>query len=87
MTTFGVPRERLGQGSRGEDERILAAFEVAISDDDGHEAKKHLAAGRPIYIGDEAYAAQIIRAWPSGQRELIAIDAKHRIAVIRKLDL
>lgn len=56
-----------------------------ISHGDDSEAKRHLAAGRPIYYCDRAYPGQIIKEYPSGLRELIEDDMTDDDKVIRVL--
>ena len=47
-----------------------------IANSDDSEARRHLAAGRPIYYCDRAYPGKIIKEYPSGRRELIEDDIK-----------
>jgi hypothetical protein len=57
-----------------------------IINDDGAAAKAHLAAGRAIYYGDEKYPGEIVREWPDGRRELVAVSAEVKVSVIREIE-
>ena len=54
-------------------------------DDDGAEAKRILAAGRAIYISDDAFPGQVIKKYPDGRREIVRLDENGNDIVIRKL--
>ena len=56
-----------------------------ITNDDGQAAARHLAAGRPIYYGDDAYLESIIREYPDGRKQLVSVDDQGVISVIREL--
>lgn len=73
--------------STPESEAFLAspAFEKALASDDGQAAKRHLAAGRPIYYGDDLYPEHIVKEFPDGHRQLVDVDASGAITVIRDL--
>ncbi|MBW8067789.1 MAG: hypothetical protein GJU73_10140 [Ferrovum sp.] len=60
-------------------------FEAALANDDGQAAKEHLAAGRPIYYGDDRYPEGLIKEYPDGHRQLIAVSAEGKVTVIRQL--
>jgi hypothetical protein len=57
-----------------------------IINDDGRAAMEHLAAGRAIYYGDEMYPDEIVREWPDGRRELVAVSAEGEVIVIREIE-
>lgn len=60
-------------------------FEAALANDDGQAAKEHLAAGRPIYYGDDHYPEGVIKEHPDGSRQLVAVSNEGEVTVIRKL--
>lgn len=70
-----------------ENEAFLAsrAFEMALTNDDGMAAKQHLAEGRPIYYGDEHYPDGLIKKYPDGRKQLVAVSDKGEFSVIRDL--
>ena len=69
-----------------DDTRIdLAELEKALIQDDGQAARAHLAAGRPIYCGDDRYPGQVVRQHPDGRREIVTIDDDYSVRVIREL--
>lgn len=46
-------------------------------------ARKHLLAGHPIYLGDQAdYPGQVMRLYPDGRREIVQLDTKSPDATI-----
>lgn len=49
-------------------------FEKFLMCDDGLAAQQHLAAGRPIYYGDEKYPSGIVRKYPDGRLQLVSIN-------------
>lgn len=57
--------------NEAEDRRFAAAFTKALAGDTGEEAKRHLAAGRPIYYGDERYPDAVVKEYPGGRRQLV----------------
>lgn len=61
------------------------AFEIALASDDGLAAKQHLAAGRPIYYGDDCYPDGLIKKFPYGRKQLVAVSDAGEISVIRDL--
>ncbi|WP_197722458.1 hypothetical protein [Acidithiobacillus ferridurans] len=73
--------------SQPRDEAFLSspAFTKALANDDGRAAKAHLAAGRPIYYGDERHPGKIIKEFPDGRRQLITISRTRQEAFIREL--
>jgi hypothetical protein len=75
--------------SRTEAEAFLdsPAFEFALAHDDGSAAKAHLAAGHPIYIGGGSdHPGQIVRLWPDGRRQLVSVDDRGSVSVIREIE-
>ena len=48
-------------------------------------AKAHLAAGRAIYYGDPRYPGQIVKEYPDGRRQLVHIDEKSVVTVIKEI--
>jgi hypothetical protein len=60
-------------------------FEQALMNDDGLGAKQHLAAGRAIYYGDEDRPEGIIKEYPDGRRQLIAVSNKGEQTVLCQL--
>ncbi|MCE1183901.1 MAG: hypothetical protein LWW81_16590 [Rhodocyclales bacterium] len=70
-----------------ENEQFLASkkFELSLAYDDGQAAKQHLAAGRPIYYGDDQYPEGLIRKYPDGHKQLVSVSEDGEIRVIRNL--
>lgn len=62
-----------------------SAFQNALFNDDGLAAKQHLAAGRAIYYGDDRYPEGVVKEYPDGRRQLIAVSIKGEKTVIRDL--
>lgn len=60
-------------------------FEAALANDDGQAAKEHLAAGRPIYYGDDRYPEELIKEYPDGHKQLVVVSAEGKVTVIRDL--
>jgi hypothetical protein len=60
-------------------------IERAVQFDDGLAAKAHLAAGRAIYYGDPRFPGQIVKEYPDGRRQLVDIDEKSVVTVIREI--
>lgn len=63
--------EKLSSMSDTEERRFIAAFTHALEADQGEEAKRHLAAGRPIYCGDARFKDAVVKKYPDGRRELV----------------
>ena len=62
------------------------AYALEHCPDDGAAARNHLAAGRPIYYQDDQIAPdQLIREWPGGALEVIDLNPRGEIEVIRSL--
>ena len=68
-------------------EKYLSSSEFvnALANDDGFAAKQHLAAGRPIYYGDDRYPEGLIKEYPNGSRQIVSVDPDGKITVIRDL--
>ena len=73
--------------STPEAEAFLAspAFEKAIANDDGQAAKQHLNAGRPIYISDPRFPGHVVRKFPDGRKQIVAVSDKGEISVVRDI--
>ena len=70
-----------------ENEAFLAspAFERVLADDDGLAAKQHLAAGRPIFYGDDHYPNGLVKKYPDGRKQLVTVSGSGEITVLRDL--
>jgi hypothetical protein len=64
---------------------FLEAFAREIEDTGDEAARRHLNAGRPIYIGDDAFPMRVIRQHPDGRRELMRLDETDVLVVDRPL--
>lgn len=64
---------------------LAREIERSVLLDDGRAAKSHLAAGRSIYYGDPRYPGQIVKEFPDGRRQLVAIDRQNVVTVIMDL--
>ena len=71
--------------SQVEDYLLSAEFANALAHDDGRAAQQHLAAGRPIYYGDDRYPGKIIKKYPDGRQQLVSVDPDGKITVLRDL--
>lgn len=60
-------------------------LEAALSNDDGLAAKQHLAAGRAIYYADDSYPEGLVKKYPDGRKQLVAVTADGKDVVIRDL--
>jgi len=60
-------------------------LEAAIANDDGMAAKQHLAAGRAIYYADDRYPEGLVKKYPDGRKQLVAVSAEGKVSVIRNL--
>ena len=60
-------------------------FGSALAHDDGLAGKQHLAAGRPIYYGDDRYPEGLIKKYPDGHQQIVSVDPDGKITVIRDL--
>lgn len=64
---------------------LAREIEESIQQDDGRAAKEHLDAGRSIYYGDPGYPGQIIKEFPDGRRQLVEIDRRNVVTVIKEI--
>ncbi|MGE5516620.1 MAG: hypothetical protein ACM31D_12450 [Bacteroidota bacterium] len=64
-------RSAVGTAAETDDARFADAFTRALASDTGDEAKRHLAAGRPIYYGDDRFADAVVKEYPDGRRQLV----------------
>jgi hypothetical protein len=48
-------------------------------------AQQHLAAGRPIYYGDDRYPGKIIKKYPVRRQQLVSVDPNGKMTVLRDL--
>jgi hypothetical protein len=62
---------KIGSMTDADDRRFVAAFTQALEADKGDEAKRHLAAGRPIYCGDARFNDAVVKKYPDGRCELV----------------
>ena len=62
-------------------EKIMRILESDSDDDQA--AKSHLAAGRSIYYCKDDYPDGMIREWPDGRRELVAIALDGTITIVK----
>jgi len=68
-----------------EEGRFFEAFEREIEGVGDEAARRHLTAGRPIYIGDDEFPGRVIRLYPDGRRELMRLDEHDMLVVDRFL--
>lgn len=71
--------------TNGEEQHFWEELEQALAKDDEQAAQSHLAAGRPVHYCDDRYPDAIVREWPDGRRELVAIDSGGHVRAIRSL--
>lgn len=65
---------------------VAAALEALAGGDADWAACRQLAAGFPIYYGDERWAELVVREWPDGRRELVEVpDDDSEPRVVRAL--
>ena len=68
-----------------EEERLFwRDFTDDLANDDGAEAKRHLAAGRPIYYYDERHRDALVKEHPDGRRQLVTFEGDTEV-VLRDL--
>lgn len=72
---------KLDSMSPEEERRFFSAFTRALASDKGEAAKSHLAAGRPIYYGDERYRGSVVKEYPDGRRELVKFENDAEVVV------
>lgn len=62
------------------------AFVLALANDDGSAAKRHLAAGRPVFYDDPRYTSEgVVKLHPDGCQQIVTMDENQVIRVIRDL--
>ena len=71
--------------TNAEEQRLWADMEQALAQDDDQAAQSHLAAGRPVHYCDDRHPDAIVREWPDGRRELVAVDDDGHVRVVRSL--
>lgn len=71
--------------TEADERRFMAAFTRALASDDGAEAKRHLAAGRAIYYGDDRYPDAVVKEFPDGRRQLVTFTDDDTEVVLRDL--
>lgn len=76
---------QLDFSTEADERRFMAAFTTALASDDGAEAKRHLAAGRAIYYGDDRYPDAVVKEFPNGRRQLVTFTDDDTEVVIRDL--
>ena len=65
---------------------VAAALEALAERPADWAARRQLAAGFPIYYGDERWPDLVVREWPDGRRELVAVpDNDDEPRVVRAL--
>ena len=62
---------------KGEDWLDSESFVLSLKKRSGQAARGHLLAGRPIYYGDPRYPNHIVKKFPDGRKEYIAIDGHY----------
>lgn len=80
-----LPVDNVSQMTPEQAHQFWEQFENELDGDTGEAAKAHLAAGRPIYYMDDAHPGQIVRLYPDGRRELVSVDAKGQVTVLKAL--
>ncbi len=68
-----------------EEQRFWEAFESELSNSDDSEARRHLGAGRAIYVEVEEYPGRVTRIHPDGRRELMRLDDTLGLVVERAI--
>lgn len=63
------------------DRKFAVAFTKALASDAGEEARRHLAAGRPIFYGDDRYPEAVVKEYPDGRRQLVRFDGDKEVLV------
>jgi hypothetical protein len=67
-----------------DERRFFEAFEQEIEGAGDEAARHHLNAGRPIYVGEDAFPGRVIRLYPDGRRELMRLD-EHDVLVVDRV--
>lgn len=71
--------------SDAEEEEFFKKFIKALAEGDDSEARRHLAAGRAIYVGDENFPDAVVKLYPDGRLELVTFTDDQEV-LIRPLD-
>ena len=68
-------------------EAFLASSKIedVLANDDGLAAREHLAAGHPIYYGDDRYPDGVVKEYPDERLQLVTVTDSEQITVIRDL--
>ncbi|WP_404995429.1 hypothetical protein [Cupriavidus pauculus] len=74
----------LETATAAEEKRFFTVFDSVIAQDDGSAAKRHLAAGRAIYVSDPRFPGRAVRMHPDGRRELMRLDVEQGILVVER---
>lgn len=77
IITFGMLED--------DDPKLWAAFDRQMRKDDDSAAEEHLKAGYPIFYAEPRNPDELIRQWPDGRREIVALDENDEIVVVRQL--
>jgi hypothetical protein len=56
-----------------------------VQEDTGEAAREHLAAGHPVYYGDDAYPGYVVKQYPDGRKELVNFDKNGTEIISRSL--
>lgn len=80
-------RNRMSAVAHTQIESFLSSpgFEVALTNDDGLTARQHLSAGRPIYYGDPRYPEGLVKKYPDGRKQLVAVNSAGEVSIIRDI--
>ncbi|MCA1908979.1 MAG: hypothetical protein LDL39_11520 [Magnetospirillum sp.] len=76
-----VDLSKLDSMTEAEEARAIAAFTRELANDDGAEAKRHLAAGRAIYYCDDRYPDAVIKEYPGGRRQLVTFQGDQEVLI------
>ncbi|MEW5729309.1 MAG: hypothetical protein AB1918_15885 [Pseudomonadota bacterium] len=63
------------------DRQFAAMFTRALASDTGEEAKRHLAAGRAIYYGDDRFPDGVVKEYPDGRRQLVTFSKDTEVLI------
>ena len=74
----------LEQMTEAGERRFVAALTRALASDKGEDAQRHLAAGRPIYYGDDRFKDAVVKEYPDGRRQVVTFKGEAEV-VIRDL--
>lgn len=67
--------------TEADERRFVSTFTQALANDTGEEAKRHLAAGRPIYYGDDSFPDGVVKEHPDGRRQLVTFKNDVEIVI------